>query len=1000
LSIAIVGAAAAAIAVLAASTMMSLGLIAAGILGLIALFLIRAHPQGALLGLAFGRATLEGTGLLALTNVGGLALGPGDILTLAFFGGVMWHLAIRARRGTLTYLWQAPTLLPVALFLGMAGFSLLYSPESTQGARDILKFASAYSVFLLLAADRPDPKTLRRLLMGITLGAVIPITVGLGQLVFGGAKINAFQGWARIQSVFIDPNTYGFYLVTVVAAAWALRGQVSGRTRLGLDAISLAAFGSVFLTLSRNAVAALGLLVIVIGLRQKRFLILAAILTVAVLLASPQVFSRGTQIVTDQSPRAGEEGRSDEGVERSSLTGRIHIWDNALDLWRERPVLGIGFGATSFTVGQNAHNDYIRSLTETGLIGFLCFISVMVSLILLGRRAGLRRMDAPRALMGLSLGYVLVSAVSNNLGKNVFQFHFWLFAGICYVWSKTVAPPREAYAPFGGLTAPVGQEGSRGNGAIPLLVRVQLNDGRAVEGLVGPNGAPDDDLLMLTRVTRTFGPDMKETVTSPLDAVIARDRVVRVEVVEDSPPAAAPGHRVLDAERETSSPQGDLVVRLTLVDERRVDVLARFNSDGLLVPTKVVRTFDALMNEVEQVPLKAVLSNENVVEVEVIREEKRQDEPLSNPAPTMARSAADLEGREPAPTANATTVKTGAGPAFQTTGNVPRFSGRDQGRRGTGGKVFFTTMLVIAVAVTAYLAWPLLREDNDARRESASSSSRSGSAEVAGDEGLGGTNELAFVGDASGVPQVYVLETLEGQPERLAPSSTVQQRPDFSPDGKRIVYSAMVKGQSDIFISSRDEASPIRVTDYPSIEYAPDFSPDGQSITFVSNLLGDFDIFILDLSSEDLRLVTHNKARDSTPAWSPDGNRIAFATRIDGDDEIHVATVDGSAPDLKVTDNSVADHSPEWSPDGTSLVFNRIVENDSEIFLLRPGVAARQLTFNKVEDRQAIWSPDGRGVFFGRQTPGGRELLFKLIEAGSQSFVLGAVEGAYGATVR
>jgi Tol biopolymer transport system component len=602
--------------------------------------------------------------------------------------------------------------------------------------------------------------------------------------------------------------------------------------------------------------------------------------------------------------------------------------------------------------------------------------------------------------MGLSLGYALVSYFSNNLGKNVFQFHFWLFAGICYVWSKTVAPPREAQVSYNGPSR-VRQEVGRGNGAVPRLVRVQLNDGRAVEGLVGSNGTPDDDLLMLTRVTRTFGPDMRETVTSPLDAVIARDRVVNVEVVDESPPEAVPRHRVLDTpERATSSVQRDLVVRLTLVDERRVDVLAHFNSDGLLVPTSVVRTFDARMNEVDQVPLEAVLSNQNVLEVEVITEEKRQDEPLSNSAQGRRRSAADLEAPEPAPTAGATTVQRPAGQGFQATRNVPDLSGRDQGRRWNGKKFFFTTAIVVAVAVIAYLAWPLLRKDNDARRASASSSSQSGSAEVAGEEGLGGTKELAFLGDASGVPQVYVLESLEGDPVRLAPSNSGQQRPDFSPDGERVVYSTMGKGQSDIFIYSRDEASAIRVTDYDSIEYAPDFSPDGQSIAFVSNLLGDFDIFILDLSSEDLRLVTHNKARDSAPAWSPDGNRIAFVTRIDGDDEIHVASVDGSAPDLKVTDNSVADHSPEWSPDGTSLVFNRRVENDSEIFLLRPGVPARQLTFNKVEDRQAIWSPDGRGVFFGRQTPGGRELFFKPIEAGSQSSVLGAVEGAYGATVR
>jgi hypothetical protein len=726
-------------------------------------------------------------------------------------------------------------------------------------------------------------------------------------------------------------------------------------------------------------------------------LFLAVILTGVVLLSSPQVFSRGTDIVNENQEVAGGETRSGERAGRSSLTARIDIWGNALDLWSERPLLGIGFGATSFNVGHNAHNDYLRSLTETGLIGFLFFISLMVSLVLLGRRAGLRRMDAPRALMGLSLGYALVSAVSNNLGKNVFQFHFWLFAGICYVWSKTVAPPRGTW--FGAPPSRVGQEGARGNGALSLLVRVHLNDGRAVEGLVGPNGTPDDDLLMLTRVTRTLGPDMRERVTSPLDAVIARDRVVNVEVIDDSPSAAVVRHRNLyGPERAASSLQGDLVVRLILVDERRVDVLAHFNSDGLLVPTSVVRTFDAGMNEVELAPLEDVLTNENVRKVEVVSEaDSRVESPLES---GMTGSQATPEARMGAWTAEATTHRRLPGRAFQTTSTAPpTVPDRDERRRSKGKMILFA-IVVLAVAASAYMAWPLLREDNDARRTTASSSSQSGSAETAGDEELGGLKELAFVDDASGVPQVYVLESLDGVPVRLAPSNSVQQRPDFSPDGERIVYAARAKGQSDIFISSRNEAGPRQVTDYPSIDYAPDFSPDGQSIAFVSNLLGDFDIFILDLFSEELRLVTHNKARDSAPAWSPDGNRIAFTSRIDGDDEIHVATVDGSAPDLKVTENVVGDHAPDWSPDGTSLVFDRVVGKDSEIFLLRPGVPARQLTFNKLEDRQASWSPDGLGVFFARQTPVGRELYFKPIEAGSQSTVLGGVEGAYGVTVR
>ncbi len=522
----IAGAAFAALAAVTASRLVSPGLIIAGVLGLIALLSLRANLQTALLGLAFGRATLEGTYLLPAANVGGVALGLGDILTLGFFGGALWYLAGRARAGTLGHLWRAPTVVPMLLFLAVAAFSLLYSPDATQGARDILKLASAFSAYLLLVADPPDARRLRLLLIGITVGSIVPILAGVGLLLTGGAEVNEFQGWSRVQSVFVDPNAYGIYLVTVLAAAWALRGEISGIARSWLDVLSVAAFVSVFLTLSRNSVAALAILVLVIGMRRRKILIAAVGLTVIVLLASPQVGSRGTQILSPKSRAEGQVGRGANAT-RTALVGRVEIWEEGLGLWRQRPFLGIGFGGTSVAVGNNAHNDYLRSLVEAGLVGLACFLAVIVSIIRLGLRAGAGRSDAPRLLMGLSLGYVLVSYFANNLGKNVFQFHFWLLAGILYVWAQKIPISRPS------------SERVRQNGAAPLHLRVRLNDGRTVEGFVRSDKLFGDGLLVLTSVTRTFDSEMNEIVVSPLDASLARTQVADFEIIEDSTTASA-----------------------------------------------------------------------------------------------------------------------------------------------------------------------------------------------------------------------------------------------------------------------------------------------------------------------------------------------------------------------------------------------------------------------------------------------------------------------------
>lgn len=874
------GAAVAALVAVAATSFVPPPLIVAGVLGLFFLLAMRANLQGALLGLAFCRATLEGTYLLPAANVGGLALGPGDLLTLGFFGGVLWYLASKARAGELASLWSAPTVVPVLVFLGLAGFSLLYSPAATLGARDILKFASAYSVYLLLVADPPDTRRLRLLLIGIAVGSIVPIAVGLGQILFGRTEINEFQGWSRVQSVFVDPNTYGFYLVTVLAAAWALRGHVSDRARAWLDVLSVSAFASVFLTLSRNSVAALAILVVVIGIRQRKILITAVLVTAIVLLAAPQVSSRGTQLLSPES--AGTEGRVRQGenANRTSLTGRVEIWGDGLELWRQRPLLGVGFGGTTGFVGRNAHNDFLRSLVEAGLVGIACFGAVMISIVLLGRRAGGGREDAPRALMGLTLGYVLVSYFSNNLGKGVFQFHFWLLAGILYVWSVTIAPSRP-----------------------------------------GKRRSPQNELP----------PDQVEMASPQRQIAGFQDSPgTEAEVIE---PAAAS----TPAEPETDTPASHSGIEgVTGFPEPEPQTTASPFADA----------------DMGVVPIWAT-----------------QRPPELSPRDDLAVAMLRTEGAQ------------------------------TQLRLAHVGLALFG---FVALALAALLLASALSNDSERSDSSASSGPppASSSSSPLSAQQFGDAEEVAFLRDVSGVPQIHLLALPGEKPIPLALSGTEQQRPDFSSDGMRLTYSANVDGRLDIFVFDREDKSPVNVTNNDSDDFAPDFSPDGRRIAFASNLDDNFDIFVLDLPSGEPRKLVDNGAQDRQPAWSPNGERIAFASRMDGDFEIYIVDAAGSERPIKVTNNTVDDLAPEWSPDGSALVFDRNIEGDKEIFVVSFGDEARQITDNDVGDLHPAWSPDGRGVFFGRQTPEGSKLYFQPLEPGSREVLVENAVSGYNPAVR
>jgi O-antigen ligase len=69
------------------------------------------------------------------------------------------------------------------------------------------------------------------------------------------------------------------------------------------------------------------------------------------------------------------------------LTGRTAFWNNALELWSERPFIGIGGAAFDDAVAslygrpRSAHNSFIAVLTELGLFGIAMVIVILAMAI-------------------------------------------------------------------------------------------------------------------------------------------------------------------------------------------------------------------------------------------------------------------------------------------------------------------------------------------------------------------------------------------------------------------------------------------------------------------------------------------------------------------------------------------------------------------------------------------------------------------------------------------
>lgn len=198
----------------------------------------------------------------------------------------------------------------------------------------------------------------------------------------------------------------------------------------------------------------------------------------------------------------------------------------------------------------------------------------------------------------------------------------------------------------------------------------------------------------------------------------------------------------------------------------------------------------------------------------------------------------------------------------------------------------------------------------------------------------------------------------------------------WSPDGREIAFHASASGKgrpikpdpgaatsdNDIFVVNLDEllkngTRPKNITNSPAaIDDDPDWSPDGQKIVYTTHPTTDdpvnsssTEIYVVDADGAGgTTRLTNNTEEERAPGWSPDGKRIVFCCRRGGPDfEICVMNADGTGQ-VQLTDNSVPDLTPSWSPDGKRIVFHRRVggRGQFQLFSIDPeGTGEVQLTF-------------------------------------------------------
>ncbi len=123
------------------------------------------------------------------------------------------------------------------------------------------------------------------------------------------------------------------------------------------------------------------------------------------------------------------------------------------------------------------------------------------------------------------------------------------------------------------------------------------------------------------------------------------------------------------------------------------------------------------------------------------------------------------------------------------------------------------------------------------------------------------------------------------------------ENPVFTPDGRKVIFTALQGGLLDLWEFDLDTRQKRRLTDDAFAELQPAVSPDGKRLAFTTDrfttrldtlAFGPYRIAILDLESGSVsELPGYPHARSSNPQWSPDGKTIFFLSDVRGATDIH-----------------------------------------------------------------------------------------------------------------
>jgi O-antigen ligase len=266
-------------------------------------------------------------------------------------------------------------------FVGFAAASIFWSQAVADPVGKIMTLAQLLAFSWLVWEFAPDLSQQKLLMQAYVWGSVLAVVI---QLLGMRGYVEIAHEAGRFAAGTMNQNEFGFLLLIAIPMAvyCALDPKLNVLLRLAyLLSCPFCAVG-ILLTGSRMAFVVGCVMAAMIGVVYffKRPVFVAVLSIGAVAIFLPLFMRVVPESTWDRLAKTGDE------IQSGTLSGRLVIFQSAVELFEKYPVLGTGCGSFNDVIGRtigatgagsSAHNTYLSILVELGAVGLLLFLCVL-----------------------------------------------------------------------------------------------------------------------------------------------------------------------------------------------------------------------------------------------------------------------------------------------------------------------------------------------------------------------------------------------------------------------------------------------------------------------------------------------------------------------------------------------------------------------------------------------------------------------------------------------